>query len=152
MSVAFVAEPRTRSRGLWLVSVGLAAVTAGGCAGSDGKGLGHPLTTSKSATTTAECDGPAIEGAARIDRRQAEALRSQEVTFCEVTASGNGSTTFQTTRSVVGDLDGHDFVPLIIFDGGPIPSGCAVSTNTRVFALIESKWVEARQVGCGADS
>ena len=53
MSVAVVAEPRTRSRGLWLASVGLAAVTAGGCAGSDGNDLAHPLATSKSATTTA---------------------------------------------------------------------------------------------------
>lgn len=146
MSVRVVAG----GRGLWLVSVGLLAVTAGGCAGGDRKGA--PLPTSHNATTTSKCDSRAVAGAARIDRSQAEALRGQEVTLCEVSASRGGSATSQTTRTVVGDLDGHDFVPLMTFDGGPVPSGCDVSTDTRLFVLIESKWVEARQVGCGSDS
>lgn len=152
MSVRVVAKACIRSRGTWLLSVGLAAVTVGGCAGSDPRDPPRSLPTSNSATTTAGCDAQAVAGAPRIDRRQAEALRAQEVTFCEVTVSSNGSKTFQTTRTVVGDLDGHDFAPLIVFEGGPMPSGCDVSTDTRVFVLIQSRWVEARQVGCGADS
>lgn len=147
-----VGKARIYSRGIWLASLGLAAVTAGGCASGDQKDPPEPRPTSNGATSTAKCDGQAISGATRIGRRQAEALRAQEVTFCEVSASSNGSKTYQTTRAVLGDLDGHDFVPLIIFDEGGMPSGCDVSKDTRLFVLIESKWVEARQVGCGADS
>jgi len=152
MSVRTGAAARLCSRASRLASVALAAATLGGCAAPAPRDTAQQPATLKSATAAANCDARAVAGAPKIDRRQAEALRAQVVTFCEVTVGANGSESFQTGRTVVEERDGRDFIPLIAFEDGPLPSGCDVSTDTRLFLLIESRWVEARQVGCGADS
>lgn len=139
---------RARVRGLALICLTVVAVNA--CAGG---GRVDPATASSAdgSVGSEDCNGQAVAGAQRLHRAQAGPLRARELTLCEVRTGSDGSTTFEVTRAVGSDLDGHDFVSLVSFDGGPVPAGCSLSLSSRLFVLIEDAWVEARQVGCGAD-
>ena len=155
MSRRIRVEAGRRTQASWLACIALAAVAGGGCTAGNAGNHGdasQPSTTSTGVRAAGTCNAQAVADALKIDRRQAEALRAQQVTFCEVRTDANRAQTFETNRTIVGDLGGHDFVPLIVFENAPLPSGCDVSTDTRLFIVVESKWVEARNVGCGGDS
>ncbi|GAA2737827.1 hypothetical protein GCM10009867_26610 [Pedococcus aerophilus] len=93
-----------------------------------------------------------MAGASRILRKDAEGLRDAAVTLCEMREASDGSRTFGVTTVRTSPVDGHDFVPLIAFDGGPPPAGCDISSSTRLFVLVAGTWWEGRNVGCGRDS
>ncbi|MBD3782277.1 MAG: hypothetical protein IE926_04865 [Micrococcales bacterium] len=140
----------------WAAALGAGATLAlaGGCTTAPEVPSG-PSSSPRSpavASAAVPCDADALESAPRLLRATAERLRGSDLTVCEAGRGTDGSRSY--TVSTVGAARTRDpeVVSALAFDGGPVPDGCEVSSSSRLFVLIEGRWQEARQVGCGHDS
>lgn len=138
-----VRTTRRLAVGWLLVSALLAA-----CSGTEEIGPKPASATAGATAAPPTCDGETVAAAPRISGEQAESLRGRTVTICDASQGTDGSQAFNVSKVQAARIGDHDFVSLIAFDGGPVPSGCSISLSSRLFVLLDDEWVEGRQVGC----
>ncbi|KGN31952.1 hypothetical protein N802_19055 [Knoellia sinensis KCTC 19936] len=88
----------------------------------------------------------------KLSLEEASGLVGATIRACEILPGSDGKDVAEAFVVDATKSSAAGFPQMVSFDGGPLPDGCSVSHQSRLFLLSKGRWVEARQVGCGANA